>query len=291
MSYTTATVSWTAPSAGSSAIDLYEYNVNSTGWNSNGTNLSVNLTLSANTTYVIQVRAHNNTGGYGSAGSTSSFKTLAYTAPGTPSPSASNVTTTTATVSWSAVSDGGQPPVTYLYSITGGSIGGTDSYTSSGIVLSGTTYSVNFTLPNANTTFTVKVKATNSIGSTIGQTSFTTSVQTCTASCGAYGAYSAYSYTAWGTCTNGTQTRTGTRTRSRTCTATDCSTYTDTQTDTVTESQSCGSCTPNCQPTGVTLYSYSSSTGKCTETYPYTDLNGCGACASSTFTYSGQCAQ
>ena len=174
VSYTTATISWTAPSAGSSAIDLYEYNVNSTGWNSNGTNLSVNLTLSANTTYVIQVRAHNNTGGYGSAGSTSSFKTLTYTAPGTPSPSASNVTTTTATVSWSAVSDGGQPPVTYLYSITGGSIGGTDSYTSSGIVLSGTTYSVNFTLPNANTTFTVKVKATNSIGSTIGQTSFTT---------------------------------------------------------------------------------------------------------------------
>ena len=99
---------------------------------------------------------------------------MTYTAPGTPSPSASNVTTTTATVSWSAVSDGGQPPVTYLYSITGGSIGGTDSYTSSGIVLSGTTYSVNFTLPNANTTFTVKVKATNSIGSTIGQTSFTT---------------------------------------------------------------------------------------------------------------------
>jgi hypothetical protein len=172
LTYTSATVSWAAPTAGTSAIDLYEYQVNGTGWNSNGTSLSVNLTLSANTSYTIQVRAHNNTGGYGSAGGVS-FTTPAYTVPGTPVPSASNITSTTAKVSWQAVTDGGST-VTYTYSITGGSIGGTDSYTNSGIVLSGTTYSVNFTLPNSNTTFTVKVKATNSSGSSIGQTSFTT---------------------------------------------------------------------------------------------------------------------
>jgi hypothetical protein len=67
---------------------------------------------------------------------------------------------------------------------------------------------------------------------------------TCTASCGAWSAYSAYgSYTAYGSCYSTGSTaqkdRTRDRTRTRTCTATDCSTYIETQIDTQVQSTAC----------------------------------------------------
>jgi hypothetical protein len=61
---TTATVSWTAPTSansGMSAIQSYDYSLNSGGsWTSTSTNTSVNLTgLTASTSYTVLVRANN----------------------------------------------------------------------------------------------------------------------------------------------------------------------------------------------------------------------------------------
>ena len=267
---TSVLISWTAPSAGSSAIDLYEYNYDNTGWNSNGTSTSVTINNpSIGSQHTVQVRAHNATAGYGSAGSVSftinvpsapaptasnilqhsatvswttptagsfsidfyevmvspqpgggtptwssvglvnstsvsglnagssytvsvrahssagysnsgstSFTTLANTVPGTPAPSASGITSSTATISWQAVSDGGST-VSYTYSVTG-SIN-TGGFINNNITLSGTTYSVQLTGLPASGSFTVTVKATNSVGSSTGSVSFQTTAASTTA--------------------------------------------------------------------------------------------------------------
>ena len=101
---TTATISWDAitnANAGMSAIQSYNYSINSGGsWSSTGSGTSVNLTgLTGNTSYTVLVRANNYffTGtNYGSV----TFTTASV--PGTPTITFSSVTATAFTATWSA---------------------------------------------------------------------------------------------------------------------------------------------------------------------------------------------
>ncbi len=73
---------------------------------------------------------------------------------------------------------------------------------------------------------------------------------TCTAGCGSW-SYTYGAFSAWSTCSGGTQSRSRTITATRTCTNTNCSTYTETETSTDTQTQSC---TVDPPPSGDTVY-------------------------------------
>lgn len=142
---TSATVTWTAATG---VVTGYAYSLNAgSTWTSVGTALSANLTgLTAGTNYTVQVHAVNGTG----AGSASAvgFTTLP-PAPGTPSVSA--ITTSSATVTWTAASG---VVTSYAYSINGGS-----SWTNVGTALS-----ASLTGLAAGTNYTVLVEAVNATG-------------------------------------------------------------------------------------------------------------------------------
>jgi len=150
----TATVSWTAASG---TVASYSYSVNSGAWTNVGAALSANLTgLTGGTTYTVQVIA-SNPGGNGPA-SSASF-TTSPPPPGVPS--FTNVTTTTATVSWTAASG---TVASYSYSVNSG------AWTNVGTALS-----ANLTGLTAGTVYTVQVVATNLSGnSPASSASFTT---------------------------------------------------------------------------------------------------------------------
>jgi YD repeat-containing protein len=144
---TSATVAWTAATAGS-AITGYSYQLNGGAWSGFSNVLSVNLTgLAYGTGYTVGVRAED---AYNTIGptATASF-TTAPSAPGVPT--ASNISPTSATVSWTAAtgSVGG-----YRYSLNGGS-----TWTTLGNVLS-----ANVTGLALGTAYTVFVEAENPAG-------------------------------------------------------------------------------------------------------------------------------
>jgi chitodextrinase len=144
---TSATIAWTAATAGS-GITGYSYQVNGGSWSAFSTALSASLSgLAYGTGYTVGVRAEDTYGTIGPT-ATGSF-TTAPSAPG--APSASNITPTSATVSWTAAtgSVGG-----YRYSINGGS-----SWTAVGNVLS-----ANLTGLALGTAYTVLVEAENPAG-------------------------------------------------------------------------------------------------------------------------------
>ena len=143
---TAATVSWTAASG---AITQYQYSVNSGTWTSAGTALTVNLTgLSPVTAYAVQVRAVDVTGP--GAASSGSFTTLTPipSAPGIPS--FSNITGTTATVTWTAPSGS---VTSYEYSVNAG------AWTNTGTALT-----ASLTGLTSATSYTVAVHAINAGG-------------------------------------------------------------------------------------------------------------------------------
>jgi YD repeat-containing protein len=142
---TTATVTWTAASG---TVTSYQYSVNSGSWTSVGTALTANLTgLSGATGYTVQVRAVN-AGGNGPA-SSASFTTLAPAgAPGIPT--FTNITTTSATVNWTAASGS---VASYEYSVNSG------TWTNVGMALT-----VNLSGLAAATSYTVQVHAKDSVG-------------------------------------------------------------------------------------------------------------------------------
>jgi YD repeat-containing protein len=154
---TTATVNW---GAASGTVTSYSYNLNSSGWISTGTTLSVALTgLSPGSNNTVQVLA-TNAGGNGLA-SSASFTTLPLppSAPG--APSFTSITTTTATVSWTAASG---TVASYSYSVNSG------AWTNVGTALS-----ANLTSLTGGTTYTVQVLATNPGGNgPASSASFTT---------------------------------------------------------------------------------------------------------------------
>ena len=91
--------------------------------------------------------------------------------------------------------------------------------------------------------YTVQVYGKNIEGTAGTQAvqNVTTSVTpppTCTPTCGSW-SYTYGDWSAWSTCSGGTQSRSRTVSGTRTCTASNCSTYTETSSSTETQSQSC----------------------------------------------------
>lgn len=149
---TSATASWGA-SSDNVAVVGYDYRVNSGSWTSIGNVLSVSLSgLNQATNYTFEVRARdaaNNT----SPPRSGSFSTPDVSPPAQPGPlSFSNVTATTATVSWGASSDN-VGVTAYEYRHNGG------SWVNVGNVLS-----VDLTGLASSTTHTIEVRARDAAG-------------------------------------------------------------------------------------------------------------------------------
>jgi len=154
------TVSWTAASS-SAGITGYSYQLDAGTWSSFSNTLSVNLTgLTYGTAYTIGVRAKDANGSISTV-ATGTFAT-GPTAPGIPT--ASSITGTSATVSWTAASD--SLGVTgYSYQVNGGAWSAFSN-----------TLSVSLTGLAYGTTYTVGVRAHDNAGN-LGATatgSFTT---------------------------------------------------------------------------------------------------------------------
>ena len=137
------TFTWSAPASnGGAAITSYQFNLNSSGWFTTSSSTSQSLTLAAGSN-VFQVRAVNSVGG-GTAASTGIFVVPTINS----GPSASSITTTSATVSWTSsnqesysLSIPGAPSTPY-----GGSTATSRSITS---LASGTSYTPTLTITSS----------------------------------------------------------------------------------------------------------------------------------------------
>ena len=146
---TSATVSWAAVSGASSYNVQYRVNGTTTWTTVTSTTNSRSLTgLSANTTYQYQIQAVCS-GTSGTYSSISTFTTATATTCGTPaSLTSSSVTTTSATVSWGAVTGASSYNVQYR-------VNGTTTWTT----VTSTTNSRSLTGLTANTTYQYQVQA------------------------------------------------------------------------------------------------------------------------------------
>ncbi|WP_156045440.1 endo-1,4-beta-xylanase [Herbidospora cretacea] len=206
-----ATLSWTA-STDTGGSGLAGYNI----YNSSGTQIatsttnSVTLTgLSANTAYTVYVRARDGAGNLSANSTSVTFTTTGgssdTTAPTTPgAPTASNITSSGATLSWTASTDSG-----------GSGLAGYNVYNSGGTqIATSTTNSVALTGLSANTAYTVYVRARDGAGNLSANSTSVTFTTTGGSSggCSATGTIQ----TQWGggyvvqpvTVTNGTSPRT-----------------------------------------------------------------------------------
>jgi hypothetical protein len=169
---TSATANWTAATDNIPVVS-YEYQVGTGSWVNVGNVLSAQLTgLAAGTGYTVSVRAKDSNG-YPGPASSSTLTTLP-NPPGAPgTPTFSSITTTTASMAWTAASG---TVTSYSYSINNGS-----SWTSVGTALTaslaglapGTTYTAlvhaanaGGTGPNSSGSFTTFI--TDSVTMTIG---------------------------------------------------------------------------------------------------------------------------
>lgn len=159
-----ATASWTA-ATDNVAVTSYEYSLSGGAWTSNGASLTLNLTsLSASTSYTLQVRAKDAANNPGSA-SSNSFTTLDNVAPSPPgTPTFGSITGSTATASWTAATDN-VGILRYEYSLNGG------GWTSVGSALS-----VNLTGLTAAGSYTFQIRAIDTSGNpgSASSNSFTT---------------------------------------------------------------------------------------------------------------------
>jgi YD repeat-containing protein len=187
---TSATVSWTA-ATDANGVSGYSYQVNSGSWSAFSNVLSVNLTgLSYGGSYTVGVRAEDASGNIWPT-STGTFTTP----PSTPGvPTVSNIAGTSATVSWTAASDG-SGITGYSYQLNGGSWSGFSNVLS--VNLSGLSYGTNYTIgvraedaynnigPTATASFTTAPSAPGTpTASSIGPTSATVSWTAATSAVG-----------------------------------------------------------------------------------------------------------
>jgi titin len=151
---TSATVSWTA-ATDANGVSGYRYQLNGGSWSSWASGLSVSLTgLAYGTSYTIDVEAEDGAGNVGLS-TAGTFSTL----PSTPgAPSFSNITSSSATVTWAAATDA-SGITGYSYQINGGSWSSWSNTTTA--TLTGLAY---------GTTYTVGVRAEDQNGN-IGSTS------------------------------------------------------------------------------------------------------------------------
>ena len=199
---TGATLSWSAPTSnGGAAIDRYlvEYRpAASATWQSVALTAPTTTTtltaLANNTTYEFRVTAHNSAGN-SPASATSTLTTLTNptSAPSRPAaPTASNITTTGATLSWSApVSDGGAAIDRYLVEYRPAT-----SATWQSVTVTAPTTTTTLTALSNNTGYVFRVTAHNSAGNSLA--SATSSLTTLTSVPSAPAAPTATNITATG---------------------------------------------------------------------------------------------
>ena len=163
-----ATLTWTAPSNGGSAITRYDYRYstnNGSTWSSwiefSGLTTTRTMTSMTNgTTYVFQVRAVNSIGAGNASNSASVTPTAGSTVPGAITNLSATPGNAQATLTWTAPSNGGSAITRYdyRYSTNGGS-----TWTSWN-EFSGLSTTRNMTGMTNGTTYVFQVRAVNSIG-------------------------------------------------------------------------------------------------------------------------------
>ena len=154
---TTASIAFTAGSDGGASITKYQYTTNDgTNWYdaAAGTTSPINITgLTNDTNYSIKIRAYNSAGG-GTA--SSAVSVTPRTTPSAPTSLSVTPGNMTATITFTAGSDGGSPILRYTYSLDGGS-----TWTYLGLGL-GSPLTIT-ELPNG-TTFNISLQAITAIG-------------------------------------------------------------------------------------------------------------------------------
>ena len=175
---TSATVSWSAPSSlGGSKILSYDWSTDQSNWTNTGLTTSASVTgLSSGTQYTVYIRARNHFFTGTSYGSTT-FTTTAAVIPTVTDVTASSITSSGATISWTATNQssyslsGVGPSALTGTTVTSRAVGGlssSTSYTAQVTVTSSTgntaSSSVNFTTLSAFVTPTVGVPSSFSFG-------------------------------------------------------------------------------------------------------------------------------
>ena len=151
------TFTWSAPSSdGGSTITSYQYQVDNLGWFTTSSSTSQSVTLAAGS-HTFQVRAVNGVGA-GTAASTGSFTVPTINS----GPSASSITSSSATISWTASNQS-----TYSLSVPGDASSPYTGTTGTSVAISGL---------SASTTYTPTLTISSSTGDTATTTgsSFTT---------------------------------------------------------------------------------------------------------------------
>lgn len=168
---TSVSVSW-APASDNVGVTAYEYSLDGTSWHSNGASTTKTITgLTSATTYTLRVRARD-AASHVSAVSSRTFTTLDNVPPSSPgTPSATNISYTSATLSWGPASDN-VGVARYEYRLG----------TSGNFISTGTNRTASLSGLSVGSTYTIQVRARDAADNVGGVSSstFTTSLPSIT---------------------------------------------------------------------------------------------------------------